>query len=362
MTTIAIEGLTKRFGQTVAVDDVSLNVSSGELFFILGPSGCGKTTLLRLIAGFAEPDSGRIRFGDRDVTHLPPNKRNTGMVFQSYALWPHMTVLDNVAYGLRVRRVPAPQRRERALAALQSVHMENLADRKPNQLSGGQQQRVALARALVVEPQVLLLDEPLSNLDAALRQEMRLEIKRLCAETRITTVYVTHDQKEALAMADTVAILRDARIVQVGAPRTLYARPGCRFVAGFLGESNFLSATVTGTRDGLVALDTPAGRLESAPQDSSATPGAGATVTCSIRPESVQVVEGPPQPSASADHNTIQGRLIQTIYLGEMAQHHFELNDGSLFKVLQLSPGDVRQPGETASLSIAPADIVLLTG
>jgi iron(III) transport system ATP-binding protein len=362
MTAIALEGLTKRFGHTVAVDDVSLDVPSGQLFFILGPSGCGKTTLLRLIAGFAELDSGRIRFGDRDVTHLPPNKRNTGMVFQSYALWPHMTVLENVAYGLRVRRVPAPKRRERALAALRSVHMESLADRKPTQLSGGQQQRVALARALVVEPQVLLLDEPLSNLDAALRQEMRLEIKRLCAETRITTVYVTHDQKEALAMADTVAILRDARIVQVGAPRTLYARPGCRFVAGFLGESNFLSATVTGTRNGLVTLNTPAGRLESAPQADSAAPGSGATVTCSIRPESVHVLAGPAEPPAPGGHNTIQGRLLRTIYLGEMAQHHFELPDGSLFKVLQLSPGDLCQPGDTARMSVAPGDVVLLSG
>ncbi|MHC4065369.1 MAG: ABC transporter ATP-binding protein [Planctomycetota bacterium] len=361
MTTIALEGLTKRFGRTVAVDDVSLNVPSGELFFILGPSGCGQTTLLRLIAGFAAPDSGRIHFGDRDVTHLSPNKRNTGMVFQSYALWPHMTVLDNVAYGLRVRRIRSPQRRERALATLRSVHMEDLADRKPNELSGGQQQRVALARALVVEPQVLLLDEPLSKLDAALRQEMRLEIKRLCAETRITTVYVTHDQKEALTMADTVAILRDARIVQVGAPRTLYARPGCRFVAAFLGESNFLSATVTGIRNGLVTLDTPAGRIESAPQDPSKSPRTGATVTCSIRPESVRILQGPARPPAPDDHNTIHGRLIQTIYLGEMAQHHFELSGGSLFKVLQLSPGDLRQPGDTVSLSITPGDIVLLT-
>jgi iron(III) transport system ATP-binding protein len=361
MTTIAIESLTKRFGHTVAVDDVSLDVPSGELFFILGPSGCGKTTLLRLIAGFAEPDAGRIRFGDRDVTHLPPNKRNTGMVFQSYALWPHMTVLENVAYGLRVRRVPAPDRRQRALAALRSVHMEDLADRKPTQLSGGQQQRVALARALVVEPQVLLLDEPLSNLDAALRQEMRLEIKRLCTETRITTVYVTHDQKEALAMADTVAILRDARIVQVGAPRALYARPGSRFVAGFLGESNFLSATVTGARNGIVSLDTPAGRIDSALPAPAATPGSGATVTCSIRPESVHVLPDPATPDEPDGQNTIRGRLIRTIYLGEMAQHHFELTDGSLFKVLQLSPGDLRRPGDTASLSIAPSDVVLLT-
>ncbi|MHC4826586.1 MAG: ABC transporter ATP-binding protein [Planctomycetota bacterium] len=358
---IALEGLTKRFGTSVAVDDVSLDVAAGELFFVLGPSGCGKTTLLRLVAGFAEPDAGRIRFDDRDVTHVPPNKRNTGMVFQSYALWPHMTVLDNVAYGLRVRRVPAAGRRDRALAALRSVHMEALAERKPNQLSGGEQQRVALGRALVVEPHVLLLDEPLSNLDAALRQEMRLEIKRLCKESGITTVYVTHDQKEALAMADTVAILRDGRIVQVGAPRTLYARPACRFVAGFLGETNLLRATVTGTRDGLVMLDSPAGRITSAPSAAAEPAAPGATVTCSIRPEAARVAGAPTETTPPGNQNTIRGRLIQTIYLGATAQHHVELADGSPFKVLQMSPAEMLEPGDAVSLLVDPGDVVLLT-
>jgi iron(III) transport system ATP-binding protein len=361
MTTIALEGLTKRFGAAVAVDDVTLSVSAGELFFVLGPSGCGKTTLLRLVAGFVAPDAGRIRFDDRDVTDLPPNKRNTGMVFQSYALWPHMTVLDNVAYGLRVRRVPAARRRERALAALRAAHMDALADRRPSQLSGGEQQRVALARALVVEPQVLLLDEPLSNLDAALRQEMRLEIKRLCKETGITTVYVTHDQKEALAMADTVAILRDGRIVQVGAPRSLYAQPACRFVAGFLGETNFLSATVSGTRDGLVTLDTAAGSLAAAPPPASKPPASGATVTCSIRPEAARILSSPAETPATAQANVIRGRLVQTVYLGEMAQHHFELTDGSPFRVLQLSPAEPGEPGTSATITVDPGDVVLLT-
>jgi iron(III) transport system ATP-binding protein len=361
MTTIALEGLTKRFGAAVAVDDVTLNVPAGELFFVLGPSGCGKTTLLRLVAGFVAPDTGRIRFDDRDVTDVPPNKRNAGMVFQSYALWPHMTVLDNVAFGLRVRRVPAVERRERALAALRSAHMDALADRKPNQLSGGEQQRVALARALVVEPQVLLLDEPLSNLDAALRQEMRLEIKRLCKDTGITTVYVTHDQKEALAVADTVAILRDGRIVQVGAPRTLYAQPACRFVAGFLGETNFLSATVSGTRDGLVTLDTAAGQLARAPPTTAKPPAPGTAVTCSIRPEAARMLRSPDGSRATGHPNLIRGRLIQTVYLGETAQHHFELTDGSLFRVLQLSPGDLCEPGTTGAIAVDPGDVVLLT-
>jgi iron(III) transport system ATP-binding protein len=356
MTAIALEGLTKRFGETTAVDDVSLDVAAGELFFVLGPSGCGKTTLLRLVAGFVEPDAGRIRFDDRDVTDVPPNRRNTGMVFQSYALWPHMTVLDNVAYGLRVRRVPAADRRERARAALRSAHIEHLAQRKPGQLSGGEQQRVALARAVVVEPQVLLLDEPLSNLDAALRQEMRLEIKRLCKETGITTVYVTHDQKEALAMADALAIMRDGRIVQVGAPRALYTQPGSRFVATFLGETNLLSGKVVGTANGRVTLDTPAGRLESTAPGPAVTRASGASLTCSIRPEAVRVGAPP------AGANTIEGRLSRTIYLGEIAQQHFELADGTLFKVLLLGPVEELEPGEATQLSMDARDIVLLDG
>jgi iron(III) transport system ATP-binding protein len=362
MTTIALEGLTRRFGPTVAVDEVTLHVPTGELFFVLGPSGCGKTTLLRLIAGFVAPDAGRIRFDDRDVTDLPPNKRNAGMVFQSYALWPHMTVLDNVAYGLRVRRVAAAARRDRALAALRAVRMDPLADRRPNELSGGEQQRVALARALVVEPQVLLLDEPLSNLDAALRQEMRLEIKRLCKETGITTVYVTHDQKEALAMADTVAILRAGRIVQVGAPRTLYTQPGSRFVAGFLGEANFIAGTVSGSRDGLVTLDTAAGQLASAPPPDSKPPAPGTAVTCSVRPEAARILEPPEDTTAAAKRNLIRGRLVQTVYLGELARHHFELTDGSPFSVLQLSPGELPRPGASAIIGVDPGDVILLLG
>jgi iron(III) transport system ATP-binding protein len=215
-----------------------------------------------------------------------------------------------------------------------------------------------------VEPQVLLLDEPLSNLDAALRQEMRLEIKRLCKETGITTVYVTHDQKEALAMADTVAILRAGRIVQVGAPRTLYARPGGRFVAGFLGETNLFRATVLGTANGVVTLETAVGKLESAPSPPPPpplpSPPAGDTVTCSIRPEALRFLGSQAVPAPPADHNTIQGRLVQTVYLGATAQHHVKLTDGSVFKVLQMGPGELHQAGEAVGLTVAPSDVVLL--
>ncbi|HIO19477.1 MAG TPA: ABC transporter ATP-binding protein, partial [Phycisphaerales bacterium] len=240
MTAIALRGLTKKYESTLAVDAIDLTIESGELFFLLGPSGCGKTTLLRMLAGFIDPTAGNILFGDKEVTHTPPNKRNTGMVFQSYALWPHMTVVQNVGYGLKIRKNSATQQRKKAIEALEVVHMGHLAERKPNELSGGQQQRVALARAIVVEPDVLLLDEPLSNLDAKLRLEMRSEIRRICTNIGMTTVYVTHDQKEALSIADRLAILKDGQVMQVGTPKEIYQAPVTQFVAEFIGETNFV--------------------------------------------------------------------------------------------------------------------------
>ena len=354
MSSITLQGITKRFGSTTAVDGVDLTIPSGQLFFLLGPSGCGKTTLLRMIAGFIEPTAGRIAFGDRDVTTTPPNRRNAGMVFQSYALWPHMTVRDNVGYGLKIRKIRGEQRTQRVDAALQAVRMDRYAERKPTQLSGGQQQRVALARALVVEPTVLLLDEPLSNLDAKLRLEMRTEIRRICDETRITTVYVTHDQKEALSMADGIAVMRDGVIVQTGDPRTLYERPTSRFVADFLGETNFVPAVVTGARDGRVQLDTPAGPLESASGFEDAP--RGGNVTCSLRPEALTLVdtdriEGP---------NRISGKRKQTIYLGEVAQHWIEIEGGTTLKVLELNPSHLGRSGDAMDVFVDPTDVVIL--
>jgi iron(III) transport system ATP-binding protein len=352
MTAITLQGLTKRFGQTTAVDSVDLTINPGELFFLLGPSGCGKTTLLRMIAGFIEPTAGRILFGERNVTALPPNRRNTGMVFQSYALWPHMTVLENVAYGLNVRKVPSARRSEMVTGALRTVRMAEFARRKPNELSGGQQQRVALARALVIEPTVLLLDEPLSNLDAKLRLEMRSEIRRICTETEITTVYVTHDQKEALSMADRVAVLDQGRVMQVGPPRELYDRPGCRFVADFLGETNFIAAVVTGTDGAAMTLETSAGTLRStAGMERSPR---GGNVTCSLRPESVRLAD------RAGDVNCLSGKMLQSIYLGELAQHLIELADGTVLKSLELNPRRFARAGETVHLTIDPDDVVIL--
>src|SRR5512140_2650433 len=246
MISIRIHNLTKRFGAITALRDLDLVIEPGELFFLLGPSGCGKTTLLRSLAGFYIPDEGQIWFGDEDVTRLAPHKRNTGMMFQSYALWPHMTVAENVAFGLEERRVPREEITRRVGEALDSVQMGAYAARRPNELSGGQQQRVALARALVIRPRCLLLDEPLSNLDARLRLEMRTEIRRVCKEFKLTTVYVTHDQKEALSISDRMAILDRGRVLQVGSPREVYRRPTGKTVANFIGETDFIPGTIRG--------------------------------------------------------------------------------------------------------------------
>ncbi|MEO6995446.1 MAG: ABC transporter ATP-binding protein, partial [Lacunisphaera sp.] len=262
MISIQVKQLTKQFGNVVALHGLDLTINPGELFFLLGPSGCGKTTLLRCIAGFYIPEKGQILFGDEDVTRLEPHKRNTGMMFQSYALWPHMTVAENVAFGLEERKVPRGEIKQRVGDALASVRMDQYAERKPNQLSGGQQQRVALARALVVRPRCLLLDEPLSNLDAKLRLEMRTEIRRVCKEFNLTTVYVTHDQKEALSIADRMAILESGHILQVGTPREVYKRPKRKTVANFIGETDFLPGKIVKRTGGQVTVETAVGNFD----------------------------------------------------------------------------------------------------
>src|SRR6266852_5563699 len=262
---IAIQGVSKRFGVVTAVDRVDLTVADGELFTLLGPSGCGKTTLLRLLAGFYQPDGGTIRFGDRVVNGLPPYERRIGMVFQNYALWPHMTVADNICYGLRLRKLPAAEVQARLQEGLRKVNLIGFEARYPGQLSGGQQQRVALARALVLNPDILLLDEPLSNLDAKIRVHVRGEIRKLQKELGITTIYVTHDQEEALSLSDRVAVMRDGKILQVAAPRTLYERPLNRFVADFVGTNNFISGICRERSAERAVVETPLGRLAGRP-------------------------------------------------------------------------------------------------
>ena len=362
MTPITLSQLRKEFGSTVAVDDVDLEIAPGDLFFLLGPSGCGKTTLLRMIAGFIDPTAGRICFGDDDVTHLPPNKRDAGMVFQSYALWPHLTVRQNVAFGLDVRRVSNEEKVRRVDGALKRVQMEAYGDRKPNELSGGQQQRVALARALVIEPRVLLLDEPLSNLDAKLRLEMRSGIREICKGAGITGLYVTHDQKEALSMADRIAVMRRGEVMQVGPPRELYERPSSRFVADFLGETNFVSAEVKGRDGESVVLESAIGLLRSTvfPED---LPSTG-NVTCSIRPEAIRLT--PEQGCAAAgEANTFAAQRLETTYLGEMAQYALRVGDGASdsgmrLKAFELNPRSVDGAADALAVRVDPEDVVIL--
>lgn len=355
---IQIENLVKHFGTIRAVDHIDLHIEPGELFFLLGPSGCGKTTLLRCIAGFHEPESGQIRMGDQEVTRLPPHRRDTGMVFQSYALWPHMTVEQNVAFGLEMRKIDKAETAERVREALAMVKMTDRAGQKPNQLSGGQQQRVALARALVIHPKCLLLDEPLSNLDAKLRLEMRTEIRRICKESGLTAIYVTHDQKEALSVADRLAVLNGGVVEQCGTPRDVYLNPNSEFVAGFIGETNFVPATLREIKaDGGMVLDSALGEWFS-----SRDPGEfreGESVTLSIRPETLHLREEP----EAGGSNVKPGVVHDTVYLGEVAQHQVRLGEGEgvNMKVFDLNPRIVARDNElTASVRVDARDVVVL--
>jgi iron(III) transport system ATP-binding protein len=328
MTAVRLDHITKRFDQTVALDEINLQIAAGELFFLLGPSGCGKSTLLRLIAGLHEPTHGRIWFNDRDVTSLGTNQRNAVMCFQSYALWPHMSVRENVRFGLSVRSTSRAEQQQRVDEVLELVQMRQYADRKPNQLSGGQQQRVALARALAVKPDCLLLDEPLSNLDAKLRHEMRSEIRRICKTAGFTTIYVTHDQKEALSVADRIAVLKDGRLMQVGTPGELYHKPNSSFVADFIGQTNLLSGKVIARDNGRLRISTAAGEVTAIAD--------GATndqVMLSIRPEQMRIARNP----VGRSFNRMTGRVLETTFLGEASEHVLMMNNQRL-KVISAPP------------------------
>jgi len=354
MISITIDNLVKKFGSMTALDGITLRVEPGEIFFLLGPSGCGKTTLLRNIAGFYIPDSGKVFFDKEDVTKLPPHKRNTGMMFQSYALWPHMTVAKNVAFGLEERRVRQKEIDSRVQEALESVRMGAYAQRKIAQLSGGQQQRVALARALVIRPRALLLDEPLSNLDAKLRLEMRTEIRRVCKEFGLTAIYVTHDQKEALSISDRMAILESGKIAQIGSPEEVYRRPKSSVVADFIGETNFISGTLISLEGDAAVVETEIGRFRGHLGDPDWKPSRGEFVTLSVRPESWEFT------TETSTENSATGRIGDSVYLGEVAQYQFLAGEQAL-KIFELNPRiSSRPPDRDLIVRVKPEDVVVL--
>jgi spermidine/putrescine transport system ATP-binding protein len=323
---VELRSVTKRFDQLAAVDDVDLELSRGEFFTLLGPSGCGKTTTLRMVAGFERPSAGEIRIEGEDVAHLPPHKRPTNTVFQSYALFPHLDVEANVAFGLKRKRVPRDEIAKRVSAELRRVGLAAEARRRPSQLSGGMQQRVALARALVNLPKVLLLDEPLGALDLKLRKELQVELKRIQRDVGITFVYVTHDQEEALTMSDRIAVMNRGRIEQVGIPEEVYNRPATTFVAGFIGVSNMMPATVTGPEE--VRLDQ--GQTIPTPTDAFS---AGERCHAVVRPEKLQVEHGG-EGNGGSDKPRVEGVVTSSLYLGTATQLAVDLGEGVRMTVL----------------------------
>jgi iron(III) transport system ATP-binding protein len=352
MSKLVLAHLTRRFGGVTAVQDCSLTLESGEFVSLLGPSGCGKTTTLRMIAGFLEPSEGTIEMDGRVISSptqtLPPEKRAMSMIFQSYAIWPNMTVAENVAFGLHVRRLARHEVSTRVTRILDVVRLGELAGRYPAELSGGQQQRVALARAIVVQPTVLLLDEPLSNLDANLREEMRYEIRRLHDEFRVTTMYVTHDQAEAMVTSDRIAVMNAGRVEQVDAPRALYARPRTRFVAGFIGRTNFLDAEVRGgdvVFDGFVLPRVRFAEAETLQ----------GRVAFSLRPQSLLLRREPPAPSDHA--SAIAGRVVQRAYLGEHWDYAIRPRDSTLQLRVTARPHEVFEVDDDVWLELDPTQL-----
>ena len=324
MSRVRLENVTKVFKDTIAVDDVTLEVDEGEFFSLLGPSGCGKTTTLRMIGGFEHPTAGRIHLGDRDVSDLPPYKRDVNTVFQSYALFPHLDVFENIAYGLKRKKVQAQEIDRRVRAMLDLVDLPGLGPRKTNQLSGGQQQRVALARALVNEPQVLLLDEPLGALDLKLRKQMQLELKRIQSEVGITFIYVTHDQDEAMTMSDRLAVMNAGRFEQIGRPHDVYEAPATEFVASFLGASNLLVGEVVGTADGFTSIRIEAGTTVRVP---AARIGVDrGRIKLGVRPEKLKVVSEKAPPDGA---NEVVATVIASSYAGVSTTYTCRTQDGS---------------------------------
>ncbi len=353
---IDIDRVTKRFGAVAAADNIDLAIADGELFTLLGPSGCGKTTLLRLIAGFYAPDEGEIRFDGVRVNDAPPNERGIGMVFQNFALWPHMTVYENAAYGLKLRKIPRREIEKRVAGVFENVKLTGLDQRYPGQLSGGQQQRVALARALVLNPKILLLDEPLSNLDAKVRVQVRQEIRKLQKDLGITTLYVTHDQDEALTLSDRIAVFNQGRVLQIGPPKQLYERPDNRFVADFIGINNLIEGVVE-------AVDEPQRRLrvKTAVGEFSALRNEQLRVSdrciLCIRPENA-TIDGEPAP----DLNLAKGRITFAAYLGNTLRYDVELPPNVVFKVDMRDPWhrEVLPNGSVVTVTFPPTSTIAI--
>jgi iron(III) transport system ATP-binding protein len=346
------------FGTVKGVEDIDIHIRSGEFFTFLGPSGCGKTTTLRMIAGFYYPTEGRIMFGEQDVTYLPPNKRNIGMVFQNYALFPHLTVFENVAFGLQVRKQSKQEIKEKVDRALKLVHLDGYGNRRIDQLSGGQQQRVALARALVIEPQILLLDEPLSNLDAKLREETRVEIKRLQLELGVTTIYVTHDQAEAMAMSDRIMVMKNGVIQQVGTPQEIYNRPNNEFVASFIGESNLLEGIVEEIHDQQIRVRFSSDWVLTGLQENVApktTLTKGEKVKISIRPESIREAK-----TEENGENIVRGKVALSEFTGVSVNYITQIGELQLKSMFINLGNRVYQRGEELALSIPKESVYFL--
>jgi ABC-type Fe3+/spermidine/putrescine transport system ATPase subunit len=353
---IRIVNVTKKFGDLEAVKDVTLEVKTGEFFTLLGPSGCGKTTLLRSIAGFNQPEKGEIYFNTKRVDKIATHKRGIGMVFQNYAVFPHLNVLNNVAYGLKARKVPADEIQPRVSRALQMVRLTGMESRFPDQLSGGQLQRVAIARALVIEPQVLLMDEPLSNLDAKLRVEMRSEIRELQQSMKITTLYVTHDQEEALSISDSIAVMNHGVVEQMGKPWEIYNTPINRFVAGFIGTTNFFEGTWISAQEGEGTVHVADIQMKV----SAHSPCVGEKVSFAIRPEAFKVAQEITEAERSC-FLSLPGRVNKVEYLGFMTKYDLELCRGLSVKVVSYDvlPRHLRKTGETIELCYDPQRVLI---
>jgi putative spermidine/putrescine transport system ATP-binding protein len=341
---VRMEGLSRQYGTVLALDKLDLTVQPGELIALLGPSGCGKTTTLRLLAGLEDADAGRITVAGRDITRLPASRRDMGMVFQAYSLFPHMTVQQNVAFGLRLRRVSAEERNRRAMEMLELVELNSQADRYPHQISGGQQQRVALARALAIQPQVLLLDEPLSALDAKVRAQLRDQIRRIQLDVGITTLFVTHDQEEALAIADRVGVMRAGHLEQLAPPTDVYSRPATAFVAEFVGLSNRLEGVVSGSSVTVRGRDLPL-------VDLSTPPGPAIAL---VRPEAVMLSS-----DSSSDSGPLVGTVIATTFLGATSRVTVDLGDTTILAQLSTADASELPAGSRVSLAIRPDPVLV---